>query len=93
VPRTPVPSSRRRSPKRASAKPKAPRGEGRPVKGGEAADQRSNGRSPKADPAEEPDAAAAPGSDAGDGLQSKSRRRVRRGGRRRSAAKAQAAPE
>jgi ribonuclease G len=52
---------------------------------------------PESDPAEreEPDAPAANGKDeAGeDGLQSKPRRRGRRGGRRRSAAKAEAAPE
>jgi ribonuclease G len=92
TPRSPVPSSSRRSSKRNSAKPKAPRAENRTAKVTPAEGQRSNGSSREGEPAEE-QPAQAPGNDGEDGLQSKSRRRVRRGGRRRSAAKAQAAPE
>jgi ribonuclease G len=92
VPRSPVPSSSRRSSKRNTAKPKAPRAENRPAKATQAEGQRSNGRPGDGAPAEEP-SSQAPGNEAEDGLQSKSRRRVRRGGRRRSAAKAQAGPE
>jgi len=94
TPRSAAAPRGRRAPRRAAAKPKPAAAGGRP--GEDAAppqESGSNGRPPADRPAKDQQEQAQEDAEGEDGLQSKSRRRVRRGGRRRSAAKARATPE